>query len=223
VRSNWRRLHITDVPATRSLTYAKFVSGGVCGTCNSGWMNRLEQRVRPYLYPLMRGELEVSRLTNKQRQALSCWSLKTAAALCHAVDAVKNEVPYEHANYLYKTKAGNLPPSVCVVGTIAETSEYLWSICPTWVVEADRDTQVDAMAEVHPLAYKVFLQAGRLMLLCSYWPAPRESYMVESWLHKPLGGEPYCTTSLKDCRAFFPEESDQLIMGVGVKISRVSA
>ena len=76
----------------------------------------------------MRGEEILGRLTKKQRLSLSCWALKTSAALCHAVDAVQNEVPYHHANALFKARGGTLPSGVVVVGATAGINEYLMSI-----------------------------------------------------------------------------------------------
>lgn len=47
----------------------------VCSECNSGWMNQLEENVRPILPPLIRGQS--CTLDAEAQQALTVWSLKT--------------------------------------------------------------------------------------------------------------------------------------------------
>ncbi|XVV39325.1 hypothetical protein ACQPXT_40500 [Streptomyces sp. CA-100214] len=48
----------------------------VCGLCNSGWMSSLEGQVKPYLLPMIKGE--IVELPPKAQELLATWTLKTA-------------------------------------------------------------------------------------------------------------------------------------------------
>jgi hypothetical protein len=54
----------------------------VCRICNSGWMNRLEQKARPILTPLILGEPMT--LTPAMRQTLAEWATMKFIVLEHA-------------------------------------------------------------------------------------------------------------------------------------------
>ncbi|MGR6973203.1 hypothetical protein ACU639_27055 [Streptomyces cynarae] len=53
----------------------------VCASCNNGWMNDLEEGVRPFLPALIRGGLAV--LDPDEQHALTAWSLKTMLMYQH--------------------------------------------------------------------------------------------------------------------------------------------
>ncbi|WP_432101026.1 hypothetical protein [Streptomyces sp. WAC 04229] len=48
----------------------------VCGACNSGWMSAFEGRVKPYLLPMIKGQ--IVELPPEAQEALATWTLKTA-------------------------------------------------------------------------------------------------------------------------------------------------
>jgi len=53
----------------------------VCGDCNSGWMNQLEQAVRLFVPDLINGRPVM--LTREDQQALAAWTVETVLMLQH--------------------------------------------------------------------------------------------------------------------------------------------
>ncbi|MHB1209204.1 MAG: hypothetical protein ACYC1I_05805 [Acidimicrobiales bacterium] len=56
--------------------------GGFCEVCNSGWMNNMEKRVRPFLLRMARDDL-ATRLTPAMQLALTNWAVKTVLVFDH--------------------------------------------------------------------------------------------------------------------------------------------
>lgn len=54
-------------------------STSVCGTCNSGWIQRLEVNVSPFLRPMILGE--PTPLPSARRKLLARWAAKTAVVM----------------------------------------------------------------------------------------------------------------------------------------------
>lgn len=57
----------------------EFKIGCVCGTCNNGWMSRLENEVKPFLEPLMCGV--ITPLSHSFQTGLSVWAVKIAMVI----------------------------------------------------------------------------------------------------------------------------------------------
>jgi hypothetical protein len=57
----------------------EFKIGCVCGTCNHGWMSRLENEVKPLLEPMLRGT--ITPLTQPVQTSLSRWAVKIAMVI----------------------------------------------------------------------------------------------------------------------------------------------
>jgi hypothetical protein len=213
--------HVSIFPTTRSLTYSGFVAGHVCGNCNSGWMNRLEIAVRPYLYPLMRGELEPRALMPQQRELLASWYLKTTVALSQSIDAPQFFVPLDHARRLARSAGKRLPERIAVFATTTSTSAIRWSLCPTWMVTAEEGVSHDRMIEQHADTYKVFMQLGNLMMLACHWPNPSAAYSVGSSSIIPVGGLAFDAYWDKEYNEdLFRDESERFMMAVGVLLKR---
>lgn len=73
-----RALHIRETESTRVQHVASALEATVkivCASCNNGWMNRLENEVRPFLPDLINGRAVT--LTPEDQRALASWSLKT--------------------------------------------------------------------------------------------------------------------------------------------------
>src|SRR5256885_10757883 len=51
------------------------VTKGPCKRCNNGWMSVLEEKAKPILKPLMRGE--ASTITTDQKLWIARWTIKT--------------------------------------------------------------------------------------------------------------------------------------------------
>jgi hypothetical protein len=61
------------------LVSGEFEIGCVCGTCNHGWMSRLENEVKPFLEPILRGT--ITPLTKSVQTSLSHWAVKIAMVI----------------------------------------------------------------------------------------------------------------------------------------------
>jgi hypothetical protein len=209
--------HISIFPTTRSLVYAGFVAGHVCAICNNGWMNGLEIAVRPYLYPLMRGELDPMDLTLNQREFLASWYLKTTIVLSQSIDAPQFFVPLAHAQQLFQSARNAVPQSVAVFAATASTSAFRWSLCPTWMVIVEDGISKDGVVEQHADTYKVFMQLGRLMLLACHWPHEKAEYLIGGSAIVPLAGLALGAgpdPKFKD--DLFEDESERFMMAIGI-------
>jgi hypothetical protein len=82
----------------------------VCHACNGGWMNDLENNVKPILRPMLKG---ISRTLNKSEQAiLATWVVKTAWMLEFLDSSIRRPVPADHYRYLKEHQEP--PPSTDV-------------------------------------------------------------------------------------------------------------
>lgn len=87
----------------------------VCMACNSGWMNEIEERARPYLTRLIKAEDPPQELGDVAIKALATWVVKTTlmAQLTSAEGAAGLREVY-HAFFATRT-----PPDNCVVWVAA--------------------------------------------------------------------------------------------------------
>ncbi|MFE5562888.1 hypothetical protein [Streptomyces sp. NPDC056544] len=77
----------------------------VCGDCNNGWMNDLENRAERTLVPLLRGERAV--VTSADAEVLATWAVKTAMVRAR-VAADPYTVPEDHRRHIMNAKT---PPA----------------------------------------------------------------------------------------------------------------
>lgn len=71
----------------------------VCRPCNTGWLSRLEDTVKPLLTPVIQGKPHVWQTGNEQL-AVGTWIFKTALTLSRS-SLKMAEVPEEHFRYLW--------------------------------------------------------------------------------------------------------------------------
>jgi hypothetical protein len=70
----------------------------VCGSCNTGWMSRLETAAKPYFETMLYGR---GRLIHEQAQrTLSAWALKTCSVFVESQAKDKSVIPREDRFYL---------------------------------------------------------------------------------------------------------------------------
>jgi hypothetical protein len=215
VKDNFSGGHVTDAPPDRSLSFSSFLAGRVCKTCNGGWMSKLETQVQPYLYDLIRGQRGLASLETDEKLRLSCWALKTSVALSQSVGAWQHMAPEKHARELRKSSGQYLPDNVVVFALIANSDDFLWSLCPTWPVETNLNVQSAEFRYEYENAYKIFIQFGRLMLLSCHWPNDQVVYSRESWGPTFVGGSHLCETNTMDSRSIIELESDRVMMSIG--------
>lgn len=208
--------HVSIFPTTRSLLYSGFVAGQVCAPCNNGWMNNLEVAVRPYLYPLMRGNLDLQQVTLSQRELLASWYLKTTIALSQSIDAPQFFVPLNQAGCLFRSAGKSLPTNVAIFAAMTDTSRFRWSLCPTWVVSAEGGITKDGVVDQHADTYKVFMQLGRLQLLACHWPHDSVEYIMGDSNIVPLGGLALTAHRSQAPNHLFSDDSDRFMMAIEI-------
>jgi hypothetical protein len=71
-----------------------FGANKVCGSCNNGWMSRLETAAKPLILDLMEQKTSVMTLTDDARTILSRWAVKTAFIIS-VVQTMRFELPWE--------------------------------------------------------------------------------------------------------------------------------
>ncbi|WP_370154885.1 YecA family protein [Ferrovibrio sp.] len=182
-------------------------------------MNQLEQETRPLLYPLIRGDTEVSNLHAHEKEILSIWAFKTASTLSQSTGAVQFNIPLQHSRQLYIDDAVCLPQNTAVFAYSAQTNDFLWSLCPTWSVQIEDEIDSIALPSQHEHAYKIFLQLGRLMIAVCHWPNAKATYTFEQWGIEPIDINGSYLDIDEDCRPFFQEESLQFMMALGVHLA----
>jgi hypothetical protein len=84
---------------------AAITVGVVCGDCNHGWMNDLENAARPLLEPMIAGRRTT--LDKPEQRALAAWGIKTAMMLEQTNPATAS-IPASHYAFLHEHKE---PPS----------------------------------------------------------------------------------------------------------------
>jgi hypothetical protein len=222
VKSGFNGGHMSVQSIERTPAFSSFLAGKVCAECNSGWMNNLETESRPYLYPLMKGHSKISELDRSMKSRISCWYFKTAVVLGKSTGlskAIGNEqytIPDSHCAYFYSEKGQKLPPGVSVFASMAQSSDFLWSICSTWAVTGIAFKEL--VVEQYKDAYKIFFQLDKLMLMVVYWPHNNRVYRYEEREITPIGGESLCIRKNEDLREFFKKDDERFIMGIEASI-----
>jgi hypothetical protein len=69
------------------ITIGSFRLKRVCEGCNNGWMSRLEDRAKPILLPLMKGQRGIDSLQEDECRILAKWAGKTALIESRAIGA----------------------------------------------------------------------------------------------------------------------------------------
>ncbi|MEU8811101.1 hypothetical protein ACN6LI_001165 [Streptomyces violaceoruber] len=74
----------------------------VCEPCNSGWMSALEGRVKPYLLPMVKGQ--IVELPPGAQEVLATWTLKTALMCQVMLPQDQPNLPAELFTDLYRDR-----------------------------------------------------------------------------------------------------------------------
>jgi hypothetical protein len=183
---------VTEVASGRIVDLRKhavsaFVAGTVCGTCNNGWMSRLEGDTKPVLIPLIEDPRRLENLDQKRRALIARWALKTAAMLNRASaysapgNSMSRPVPDDH---LRKIMNGGCPSGVVVVGCGYASSKPLdWLQFGTWITPAN---SVSLLEEDRNRSYKIALAFRDLVLAVVYYPSADYHYAVIEGHYVPL-------------------------------------
>jgi len=116
---------ITSPRGVRNVTGLTWIlRNSVCGECNNGWMaTRLENKVKDYLLPAMRGWPVV--LEPPMQQLIAAWAVKTALMfeLKALQDGDRGLAPVSNLRWLYQHRDALIPPpgsQVWLAGVNAE-------------------------------------------------------------------------------------------------------
>ncbi len=86
----------------------------VCVTCNTGWMNKLEQRVRPILEPLLLGAKSGTSIVfdPSEQATLGTWAVKTSLLLTYKKFRSQPHgwIPKDNLDWLYLHGQSDRPP-----------------------------------------------------------------------------------------------------------------
>lgn len=152
----------------RRMLYESRQHGGVCGRCNTGWMNKLEGEARPILAPLILGERSVASVTWLEGEILARWTLKTAVVISDSAPGA-HPVPVEYGQLL--CQKGELPTGGALFtgSTVAALPKADRFLGPNWIVRGVSSQR----HEIEPLvttSFKAAFKLGRLHLLFAHWP-----------------------------------------------------
>lgn len=161
----------------------RFVEGRVCGTCNSGWMERLESAARPALIELIDRKREISSLSSAESAIIGKWAAKTAYLHTY-VSQLRRPVQLDHLRSL--NGDGGAPHSD--VGVFAAQDEH---IKPSGYIQSNYWPELvppgtAANGEPPRDSYKIGLQLGHLYLLVAFWPHPLALLQPKRGLHIPI-------------------------------------
>ncbi len=83
---------------------------GVCRTCNNGWLSRLENRVKPWLAPAIRGEAMA--LAPETQPAVAAWACGKALLIELAMRQWRKAfyAPESNLRWLYEHRDDPIPP-----------------------------------------------------------------------------------------------------------------
>lgn len=100
--------------AIRRMDALAVVLPQVCVRCNTGWMNAMEQRVRPFLEPMLLGSASALPvvLDPAQQTTLATWAVKTSLLLTirNFGKGTGGWTPADNLEWLYHHRNSDLPP-----------------------------------------------------------------------------------------------------------------
>lgn len=131
------------------------VTNEVCGQCNNGWLAELEERVKPTLGKIVRGE--PTTLLSDDQPAMAAWCYKTVLLMQLVRPGKFRFIPHERYSQLHRDRR---PPN----------DARLWlgatAVDGQVVHEATMEARLSTITSKHPGYFSV-LTAGHLVILCS--------------------------------------------------------
>jgi hypothetical protein len=173
--------------SVRSHGLDELVLGGICGSCNHGWLSLLESQSQPILKPLISGIRSVRQLNRQERSIIARWSTKTAAVLNLSSDFDRLFVP--RLVWALKESALDLPEGIHVFGGQhypTQPSGWLQVASLELFPAADSPPSQVENSELPKTGFRIGLQLGFLCLVVAYWPQPQWPLAIWPELHEPL-------------------------------------
>jgi hypothetical protein len=158
----------------------------VCGSCNHGWMSKLEVEVRPILSSLVEGR-DIASLQPSESLCLARWTAKTHYALSFWID-FHRLVPLTHPREL-KSETSRLPRNVHVFAGRSERSVPIDVIaCSTWALRAENQPMPEPeFRKAIGRSYKIGLQLRSLVLVTAHWSVEGDKVIICPGRHTLLG------------------------------------
>jgi hypothetical protein len=143
----------------------RFTLGEICVECNTGWMSRLEEKLKPPLLALSNGERHLTDLTHGEQSIVSRWAVKTGLVL-HAATYSATVIP----RALYSTLRDNSkkqPPGFTVVAT--QTPDLAEDLLAVTAFQSDRFFLLRRPGTPSDFGrWKISIRVGILQLLVTY-------------------------------------------------------
>lgn len=174
-----------EAVSTRKHSLDELLAGRICQSCNTGWMSRLEEDIKPIIIPLISADKVVVELTPKERLSLARWAAKVAYLLNYASNYHKN-VPRKHYRYLYE-HYDRLPEQVVVLAQQHHGNlKFYWLQQAAWNISANNDIIEEIYNRLMNESYKISLLFGKLILLIGYLPHTQLRFGLWKGIHVPL-------------------------------------
>ena len=172
-----------NVLDVRRMARRSVVAGGVCESCNGGWMNDLEGEMRRILPPLIDGSDTVASLDEDDLLPLARWACKAAYCHDHSTHGPRR-VPSRHAKALWRD-ADRVPQGVVVAAARSPIHAAIGMMeSPNWTVVDTVGRSDEVKRRDHDRSYKVGLQAGHLVLVVAFYPNSLYGYGLVKGLHE---------------------------------------
>jgi len=195
-----------EVLSVRNHTTNDLLLGGVCRTCNHGWMNNLERQARPIVRSLLWQTRDVRGLNDRERFVIGRWALKTAIAL-NLSGGFTRFFPAERVLELARHPL-QLPGGVFVFAAQhnpTKPCDWIEADEVEFIRPSSTELADDAMRQIGKTGFRTALQFRSLCLAVVHWPHPQ--YLLSVWekVHQPIWPiEP----SVALCDHRYPGESD---------------
>jgi hypothetical protein len=165
--------HVTtsgQVVSQRRHAARALVAGGICESCNNGWMNDLELRAAKILKPLLAGRTVSGRVLPQQdARTLALWTFKTAIVRNLATN-YRQLVPRWHYQHLHA--AQSIPDCVYIDIAVAPAHRGLTSLQSQTVLGIARTNDVPLIQDLLPTTYNLIAAIGPLLLRVIHFPLP---------------------------------------------------
>ena len=170
----------------RRLDLNSYVAGRCCEKCNTGWMNALENAVRPVIRKLFSAEATLSELSEDERRILSVWTLKTVYVV-YSVGRTWNTIPRAHIRQLFETQT--VPEGVHVIGShVYATERFASRSLGKWKVFGRLSDE--QRAQIAESSYKLVWQFGNVLLSACHLSVVGWKVGLNPFIHFPLSSEP---------------------------------
>lgn len=156
--------------SSRTQSTNSIVLGGVCVTCNNGWMSELEVKVAPIFEKLWEvGKEKYIIIDSQSCQILAQWAFKTSLTV-NLASNYRRIVPQKHFSDFYESR--KLPENSAVDIALAPPGNYLqWNQGQSAIGIISGDIEVTkAMSKLISTLYVITLDISGVLLRTMWIP-----------------------------------------------------